>query len=41
MFEDAVNAFVRENAADLIHVTEYADNTMGGSLYVRHYRIGG
>ena len=41
MFEDAVNAFVRENAVDLIHVTEYADNTMGGSLYVRHYRIGG
>ena len=41
MFEDAVNAFVRENAVDLIHVTEYADDTSGGSLYTRHWRIGG
>lgn len=41
MFEDAVNAYARENAIDMIHVTEYADNTAGGSLYVRHYRIGG
>ena len=41
MFEDAVNVFARDNAIDLIHVTEYADNTVGGNLYVRHYRIGG
>lgn len=41
MFEDALNAYMRENALDLIHVTEYADNTTGGSPYVRHYRIGG
>lgn len=41
MFEDALNAYMRENAFDLIHVTEYADNTIGGSPYMRHYRIGG
>ena len=41
MYEDALNVYARENSLDLIHVTEYADNTIGGSLYVRHYRIGG
>lgn len=41
MYEDALNAYARENSLDLIHVTEYADNTIGGSLYMRHYRIGG
>ena len=41
VYEDALTAHARENSLDLIHVTEYADNTMGGSLYVRHYRIGG
>ncbi len=29
MFEDAVNA-CKENAVDVIHVTEYADNTVRG-----------
>lgn len=41
MFEDALNSYMRENALDLIHVTEYADDTSGGSLYTRHWRIGG
>lgn len=41
MYEDALNVYARENSLDLIHVTEYADNTIGGSLYMHHYRIGG
>lgn len=41
MFEDAIQQLVKSNALRLIHVTEYADDTDGGSLYLKHYRIGG
>lgn len=41
LFEDMLNAWAKENAHDLIRITEYADDTHGGSLYMRHYRIGG
>lgn len=39
--EDEISAYAKEQGLDLIHVTEYADNTSGGSLYTRHWRIGG
>lgn len=41
LYEDELTAYAKENGLDLIHVTEYADNTDGGSLYSRHWRIGG
>ncbi|MEZ3506303.1 MAG: hypothetical protein K1W10_05055 [Lachnospiraceae bacterium] len=41
LYEDEVAVYAREQGVDLIHVTEYADNTSGGSLYTRHWRIGG
>lgn len=41
LYEDEMAAYVKEHELCLIHVTEYADNTMGGSMYTRHWRIGG
>lgn len=35
VYEDALKGL------ELIRVTEYADSTEGGSLYTRHWRIGG
>ena len=39
--EDEISAYAKEQGLDPIHVTEYADDTSGGSLYTRHWRIGG
>lgn len=41
LYQDALTAYAKEHGLDLIHVTEYADDTDGGSLYTRHWRIGG
>lgn len=41
MCGDEIIAYAREQGLDLIHITEHADNTSGGSLYARHRRIGG
>ena len=40
-YEDEINAYAKEQGFDLIHITEYADDTDGGSLYTKHWRIGG
>ena len=39
--EDEISAYAKEQGLDLIRVTEYDDDTSGGSLYTRHWRIGG
>ena len=39
--EDEISAYAKEQGLDLISVTEYADDTSGGSLYTRHWRSGG
>lgn len=41
LYEDEITAYAKAQGLDLIHITEYADNTLGGSLYMRHWRIGG
>lgn len=41
LYEDELDAYAKEQGLDLIKVTEYADNTSGGSLYTKHWRIGG
>ena len=41
LYEDQISAYANEQSLDLIHVTEYADDTDGGSIYTRHWRIGG
>lgn len=41
LYEDDIITFAKEQGLDLIHVTEYADDTAGGSLYTKHWRIGG
>lgn len=41
LFEDELAAYAKEQGLDLIRITEYADNTLGGSIYTRHWRIGG
>ena len=41
LYEEELQAYVRENCAEQIRITEYADNTAGGSMYMRHWRIGG
>lgn len=41
VFEDTLNNYAKEHSLNLIRVTEYADDTMGGSRYTRHWRIGG
>ena len=39
--EDEISAYAKEQGLDLIRATEYADDTSRGSLYTRHWRIGG
>lgn len=39
--EDEISAYAKEQGLDLIRITEYADDTSGGSLHTRHWRIGG
>lgn len=41
LYEDELMAYAKEQGFELIKITEYADNTSGGSLYTRHWRIGG
>ena len=41
LYEAELTAYAKEQGLDLIHVTEYANDTDGGSLYSRHWRIGG
>lgn len=41
LYEDEIAAYAKECGFDLIRVTEYADNTAGGSPYLKHWRIGG
>ncbi|MCI8357074.1 MAG: hypothetical protein HFI51_02835 [Lachnospiraceae bacterium] len=41
VYEDELIKYAKENELDLIHVTEYANNTCGGSRYMQHWRIGG
>ncbi|MCI8420456.1 MAG: hypothetical protein HFF79_08155 [Oscillospiraceae bacterium] len=41
LYEDELIAYAKEQGLDLIHVTEHADNTFGGSEYTKHWRIGG
>lgn len=41
LYEDELAAYARERGLDLIHITEYADDTSGGSRYLKHWRIGG
>lgn len=40
-FEDELTSYAKEHGADLIRISEYADDTFGGSFYTRHWRIGG
>lgn len=41
LYEDELIAYAKEQGTDLIRITEYADNTSGRSLYLKHWRIGG
>lgn len=41
LFEDVLQQYAKEHGLDQIKVTEYADNTSGGSAYLKHWRIGG
>ncbi len=41
LYEDELAAYAKEQGIDLIKITEYADDTDGGSPYTRHWRIGG
>ncbi len=41
LYEDEITVWAKERGLDLISITEYADDTAGGSLYTRHWRIGG
>lgn len=41
LYEDELARHVQENGLELIRITEYADNTSGGGMYTRHWRIGG
>lgn len=41
LHEDDLQKYAQENGLDLIRITEYADNTVGGSMFTRHWRIGG
>lgn len=40
LFEDEILRYAAENGLSLIRVKEHADNTDGGSLYTKHWRIG-
>ena len=41
LYEDELTVYAKEQGKNLIRITEYADNTSGGSLYLSHWRIGG
>ena len=41
LHEDEVRAYAKAQGLDVIRITEYADNTAGGSMHTRHWRIGG
>lgn len=41
LYEDDLQKYAQENGLDLVRITEYADDTAGGSWYMRHWRIGG
>ena len=41
LYEDELNAYAKEQGLDLFYITEYADDTDGGSRYTKHWRIGG
>lgn len=41
LYEDELTAYAKGQGLCLIHITEYADNTFGGSAYTKHWRIGG
>lgn len=41
LYEDELTGYAKEQGTELIRITEYADNTSGGSLYSKHWRIGG
>lgn len=41
LYENDLIVYAKEQGLELIHVTEYADNTVGGNLYMKHWRIGG
>lgn len=41
LYEDDVARYAQGQGADQIRIIEYADDTEGGSPYMRHWRIGG
>lgn len=41
LYEDEISAYAKERGLNLIRITEYADDTDGGSPYTKHWRIGG
>lgn len=41
LFEDEIIRYAKEHGLSLIRITEYADDTDGGSLYTKHWRVGG
>ncbi len=41
LYEDELMKHIQEQGLDPIRVKEYADNTSGGSQYLKHWRIGG
>lgn len=41
LYEDELATYAKERGIDLIKIMEFADGTHGGSLYTRHWRIGG
>lgn len=41
LYEDEISEYVRTHGLELIRIKEYADDTYGGSLYLKHWRIGG
>ena len=41
LYENDIVQYAKENGLDLIRIKEFADDTAGGSLYMKHWRIGG
>ena len=41
LYEDEIAKYAQGQGMELIRVKEYADNTSGGSQYLKHWRIGG
>lgn len=41
LYEDEISEYVRTHGLELIRIKEYADDTYGGSPYLKHWRIGG